>query len=264
MLKNLFIWTNSAILALTMLAWPILAQAQNPSPLVVIGEAVAADSNVAQGSFASPQAKPVRRANFLEETPSADARRVADWVAASGDNNGLPFIVVDKIRAKVFVFDRNGWLLGATSALLGEARGDDSVPGIGGQTLSSITPAERTTPAGRFVAEPGRDLHNDVLWIDYGASLALHRVIAGPGDRRLHRLETKSASDKRISYGCVEVPTEFYDDVVQKTFMSTGGIVYILPEIKTVQDVFPKASGVDRAVSIAVPNALGNAVWKQS
>jgi hypothetical protein len=181
-----------------------------------------------------------RRANFLGEVGSEDARRVADWVVASGDNGGLPFVIIDKTGAKVFVFDNGGRLRGAAFALLGKARGDDSAPGIGNRKLSAIRPEERTTPAGRFVAALGHDFEGDILWIDYGTSISLHRVIRGtPGDHRLERLATTSALDKRITFGCVNVPVKFYEEIVLKTFTGTTGIVYILPEIKTIQDVFP-------------------------
>ena len=178
-------------------------------------------------------------ANFLGENPSNDARRVADWAMASGDTTGLPFIIVDKIQAKVFVFDGVGQLRGATSALLGMAHSDDTVPGIGNRKLSSIRPEERTTAAGRFVATLGHDFHEDILWIDYDSALALHRVAIGkPSDRRLQRLATASADDKRVSYGCVNVPVKFYEDIVVRAFTGTSGIVYILPETKSIEDVF--------------------------
>jgi len=188
-------------------------------------------------------------ADFLGEIVSKDARRVADWVVASGDNHGLPFVIIDKVAAKVFVFDLGGRLRGATLALLGKARGDDSVPGIGSRKLSAIRPEERTTPAGRFVAALGRDLEHDILWIDYGTSISLHRVITGnPGDHRLQRLATTSTLDKRISYGCVNVPVKFYEDIVLGAFAGTTGIVYILPEIKTIQEVFPMAASAGVAM----------------
>ena len=97
-------------------------------------------------------AHPPKRANFELERASHEARHVADWVVDSVDNRSLPFAIVDKTDAKVFVFDADGRLRGAAPALLGLARGDDAVPGIGDRKLSSIRPEERTTPAGRFVA----------------------------------------------------------------------------------------------------------------
>jgi hypothetical protein len=208
-------WRTHLLLA-TMLAFPCLAKASQ-------GNAV----------------QPVVRAYFGGEAVSSDAQRVGDWIIASNDNAALPFIVIDKIRAKVFVFGGDGQLRGATLALLGKARGDDSTPGIGNQKLKTIRADERTTPAGRFVAFLGRDFEHDLLWIDYAISLSLHRVITGsPGDHRLQRLATASALDKRISYGCINVPVSFYEQVVLKTFTGTRGIVYILPEVKALEDVF--------------------------
>jgi hypothetical protein len=184
------------------------------------------------------------KADFLGQAVSADARRVADWVLATNDNHYLPFIIVDKIPAKVYVFDNGGHLLGASFALLGKARGDDSAPGIGSKKLSAIRADERTTPAGRFVAFLGRDFQHDLLWIDYDISLSLHRVITGNrGDHRLQRLATSSALDKRISYGCINVSVSFYETVVLTTFANTGGIVYILPEVKTLREVFHMPGG---------------------
>ena len=188
-----------------------------------------------------------QKAQFLGEAASADSRRVADWVLAAGDNGNLPFVIVDKREAKVYVFDRGGLLLGATFALMGKARGDDSAPGIGTRKLADIRADERTTPAGRFVAFLGRDFDHDLLWIDYAISLSLHRVITGNrGDHRLARLATSSAMDKRISYGCINVPVKFYEQIVLQTFAGTKGIVYILPEVKRLQDVFRIAELADR------------------
>ncbi len=194
--------------------------------------------------------------DFQGEVASADTRRVADWVVASGDNGDLPFIIIDKIQAKVFVFDRAGGLLGAAPALLGKAHGDDTAPGIGSKKLSAIRPDERTTPAGRFVATLGHDLKKDILWIDYKNALSLHRVIKGtPGDHRAERLATPSPLDNRISFGCVNVPVYFYESVVLKAFTGTSGIVYILPEIKSVEDVFRIPQATSRsAEDVAGPS----------
>jgi hypothetical protein len=147
------------------------------------------------------------------------------------------------------VFDSSGQLRGATLALMGMARGDNSVPGIGSRKLSTIRPDERITPAGRFVAVFGHDFEQDILWIDYAAAISLHRVITGlPGEHRAQRLATASPLDKRISFGCINVPVSFYNGVVRKAFPGTGGIVYILPEVKTIRDVFGIPDGSDRSI----------------
>jgi hypothetical protein len=153
------------------------------------------------------------------------------WVVASGDNFGLPFIVIDKLKAKTFVFDGRGKLQGAAPSLLGLGRGDESVAGIGQRRLATMSPEERTTPAGRFEAALGHDLEQDILWIDYNSALSLHRVIAGsPKDRRHQRLSSPTPLDNRVSYGCINVPVKFYDNIVRPAFTGKVGIVYILPE----------------------------------
>lgn len=210
---------------------------------------LASPSLGADASAPAASAGRATAADFRGEAASDDARRVADWVVQARDNQALPFVIIDKKRARVFVFDSDGRLRGATLALLGRARGDDSAAGIGTRRLHAIRPEERTTPAGRFVASLGRDLQHDVLWIDYDASLSMHRVITGdPGDHRLQRLGTSSPRDKRISYGCVNVPAKFYDDVVLSTLGRTNSIVYILPEVKSIREVFA-ISDVDLPVS---------------
>jgi len=175
---------------------------------------------------------------------SATARLFAGWVIASSDSHGLPFIIVDKMNAEVLVFYPDGRLRGAAPALLGLAIGDDSVPGIGQRKLSSITLKERTTPAGRFVASLGNNLgKKNILWVDYDSALSLHRVITTKS--REHRLATASILDNRISFGCINVPAQFFDGVVEPAFKDGPGIVYILPEVKEMRAVFPGYFDVD-------------------
>ncbi len=188
-----------------------------------------------------------KRANFERENVSQDARHIADWVVDSGDNHGMPFVIVDKTDAKVFVFHANGRLRAAAPALLGLAVGDDSVPGIGKRKLSTIRPEERTTPAGRFVAALGHDLHRkEILWVDYDAGIALHPVITtNPKERRPQRLATPTPLDNRISYGCINVPADFFKSVVSPAFTGTNGIVYVLPETRSMQKVFDRMTSTN-------------------
>ena len=181
-----------------------------------------------------------RTADLRGEPATPDVRHIANWAVHSGDHEGLPFVVIDKRAGSVFVFDGDGRLRGTSAALVGSARGDDSVPGIGTRQISSIRPEERTTPAGRFRASMGQGPRGeDILWVDYEGALALHRVVTGvPEERRLQRLASKDAADRRITYGCINVPSQFFETVVAPAFGATQGIVYILPESRSPQALF--------------------------
>ncbi len=171
---------------------------------------------------------------------TTDARNFVAWVLHSGDHQNLPFIVVDKQAARIFVYGGDGTLQGAGAALLGIAVGDDSAPGIGEKRLADIARQDRTTPAGRFVADLGRDIKNaELLWIDYDTALSLHVVItSNVAERREERLASDLATDLRITYGCINVAERFYHDVVFPNFQGTSGIVYILPEVHSIEQVF--------------------------
>jgi hypothetical protein len=181
-----------------------------------------------------------KHADFEHESASRDARQMADWIIDSGDNHNMPFIIVDKINARVFVFIADGRLSSAAPALLGLASGDDAVPGIGTRLLANILPGERTTPAGRFVAALGHNLQgHEILWVDYDNAISLHPVITtNPAEHRAQRLATATPLDNRISYGCINVPAKFFEKVVHPAFTGTNGIVYVLPETRSTQQTF--------------------------
>jgi hypothetical protein len=124
--------------------------------------------------------------------------------------------------------------------LVGITRGDLSKPEAGDRELSDIPVSDRTTPAGRFVAKFGHAAGGrDVLWVDYPTAISLHAVITtNKKQRRLQRLNSPTPADNRITFGCINVPTAFYSNVVKPLFKGKSGIVYILPETKTLNEVF--------------------------
>jgi hypothetical protein len=199
------------------------------------------------------EGNPPKHADYASEDPSKEVRHVADWALDSGDTQGMPFAVVDKKAAKLYVFKPDGRLRGAAPVLLGIAKGDDSVPGIGEREFSDMPVEVRTTPAGRFVASLGRNLSGkEVLWVDYDAAISMHRVInTNPKERRPHRLATPTPLDNRISFGCINVPIKFFDDVLQPSFQGANGIVYVLPEVHSMQRVFAKYYDVDERAKLA-------------
>jgi hypothetical protein len=154
--------------------------------------------------------------DFGVSRPSPEVREVADWVLRTGDAGGRAWVIV---------------------------------PGIGDRPLLQIRPEERTTPAGRFVAEPGVNAQGeDIVWVDYDAAVSMHRVRTHvKTERRLQRLASPTPQDNRISYGCINLPRHFYEAVLAP-YARAGAVVYVLPEIRTHRDVFgmPEATTLSR------------------
>lgn len=179
--------------------------------------------------------------DFERQQPSADAREVAAWVQASDDAGGKPYLIVDKKAARLFVFEADGRLLAATPVILGAAVGDSSTPGVGERAQNgTLTPEDKTTPAGRYVTQPGRNIDGEhVVWLDYGEALALHRLRPGRSYKtRAARLASSQPQERRLSLGCVVVPVDFYLDVVKPLLGSRSGVVYVLPETQSARELF--------------------------
>lgn len=186
-----------------------------------------------------PAAPPPRLADFGDVKVSPDVKLVANWAAYTRDNGGRSFVVVDKKLARVYVFDPQGRLKADAPALLGEYVGDDSAPGVGDKPLWALKPWEKTTQAGRFVAEIGENSHKqDVVWVNYDLALSMHRVIKGlPKEHRAQRLASATYKDNRISNGCINLPIPFYEKVLAPTVRQTGAVIYVIPEVKSIQKV---------------------------
>lgn len=191
-------------------------------------------------------------ARFGSTSAGAEVRELLSWITRTGDHQGRAFFLVDKVNARLYVFDPGARLLASTPVLLGAAIGDDSVEGIGERPMAAIRPAERTTPAGRFVAEVGRNLQGEgVVWVDHAAAVSMHRVrVSNPLERRAERLATATPADNRISFGCINVPTAFYDRHVQAAFVvNPTATVYVLPETRSLREQF----GISQQKTPSVP-----------
>lgn len=204
------------------------------------GKVVAAAGMCAALTNVAALEQTVSKPEFGAHGASDDARFVAAWIMESADHRGMPFAVVDKKDARIYVFESGGRLSGSSPALLGQTVGDESAPNVGLHTQAGEVPlAERTTPAGRFISQPGRNLDGEsIVWVDYAAALAIHRVRPGASLRsREARLASATPDDNRASLGCVVVPEAFYDNVVQPLLGRSRAVVYVLPETRPVRDI---------------------------
>ena len=180
-----------------------------------------------------------KRAEFGELVASPDTRRVADWVVRTGDHDALPFLIVDKRAAFLHVFDPNGHAEAATPVLLGIARGDRFAPGAADKDMYDTSTSERITPSGRFLAQPGLDdKGHHVVWIQYNAGISIHAVLDRNGERRGQRLASPTPDDNRISFGCINLPSEFYRRVVRPLTERSRLVVYVLPDSEDALEFF--------------------------
>ena len=202
-----------------------------------------ASAHPVQPTIALALVRAPRFADLGSEAASDDVRRIANWVADSGDNHQLHFVILDKKNARVYLFTPDAQLRAATPVLLGFAAGDHTVAGVGQKAIHDVQPEERTTPAGRFVAQAGRNTTaEDVVWVDYEAAVSMHRVRAtDPRERRLERLASPGAEDNRISYGCINMPVAFFENELWPVFKGGRGLVYVLPEVLPLREVFAQA-----------------------
>jgi hypothetical protein len=216
-------------LVASLVLWPVFASAAEP------GESV--DPRVPADSRRFSAAA-IEFTIFSDA--SDDAKQMLLRIMQSADNRSLPFAVVDKRAARIFVFEPDGQLRGASPALLGLSPGDRGLVSLLNRPVSSLTADERTTPAGRFASEPGHNLTGEaIVWIDYAARLAIHRLRpADPRERRAERLASSAADDNRISFGCVIVPVSFYESVIAPSLGQSRGVVYVLPETENVAHLF--------------------------
>ncbi len=200
-------------------ARPVAPAGPPPPQLVYTGDPAAA-----------PQ---VAQTDMLLAAP-AEVQRVQRWVISSSDNQGAPFLMVDKPSAQAFVFNGSGQLLAVAPVLMGAAKGDQMlVPNSA--PMSAIPTNKRITPAGRWWARLAPDAAGKVvLVIDHAAALSLHPIVKGqPHENRAGRMATATPDDNRVSFGCINAPAAFFSNAVSPVFADKMGVVYILPETRT-------------------------------
>lgn len=179
---------------------------------------------------------------YFDQVPaSSQLIKLTSWIIETGDNQNAPYLIIDKAHAQLLIFHSDGTLAATTPVLLGLAVGDKLALNTSQQTLAKIKPADRITPAGRFIMEFGHDLHGqDIVWIDYAASISLHRIFEGNAkERRRERMRSASSADNRISFGCINVSKEFYEKTIRHIFRESLGFAYIMPEENSLELPFP-------------------------
>lgn len=179
---------------------------------------------------------------------SGASAEVISRPVAADQQDGRPFAIVDKRQATLSVHAADGRLIGRSPVLLGLTPGDVEPASARGKAPSALGVNERVTPAGRFEAQPGRNLSGEqIVWFDYRAHLAIHRLRPAPASQqRPERLASPRVEDRRITLGCVAVDPAFFDQVVLPTLGAGRSLVYILPER---EPVLAAAAGAPHAAT---------------
>jgi hypothetical protein len=226
-----------------------------------VGAVSAPAATEGSGAVSAGASSAAKRADFRGAAVSRDVQEIADWAVRSGDHQRLPFIIVDKVNAALAAFDASGRLVRTTPVLLGMGVGDAFAPGVVDMDMHQTQPWQRITPAGRFFAEEDLNLKGQkVLWVDYDTAIAIHKLPSKKTKQRRHeRIVSPNPADHRITFGCINVPPAFYDQVVHPQFRAKGGIVYVLPDSTPLKTVFKSYDG-GTASSTAVRQSANEAL----
>lgn len=167
--------------------------------------------------------------DLAREGWSAPVREIAAWAIESHDHAGLPFVVIDQARGRVFAFDANGRLGGSTPILRSPEWADDAAP------------------PGRFVADTRRSAGDGaIVWANGHETLA---VLATPPDwkRRPVAVQYHRPHHSRS----LHVAREFYRQHL-RAFRQQAGVAYVLPgtlDLRRMPRVYAQSAHHTRSAS---------------
>jgi hypothetical protein len=153
---------------------------------------------------------------------------VSQLAAHYGDST---FILVDKARGKLFVFE-NGRPIFTSAALTGSSLADRLPYDALGKTIAEASDLRyRVTPAGRFTVSPGLDrTYGNTLDINeiHGRNwiIAIHLA---PSQRREARLASTLDGDKHATEGCINVDANTMRALTRLLATRRSTPLYIIP-----------------------------------
>jgi hypothetical protein len=145
------------------------------------------------------------------------------------------YIVVDKPTARLFIIDSNKNLVTDFPVLLGQTKGESK--NIANSDSDIAIGA--TTPAGKYrltnlyinkddsVMYQGRIL--SLLGQGQGG-LAIHMTYPLEIEKRSKALETETTEDNRMSWGCINISLENWDNYIKPYFNTEKQFIFITPD----------------------------------
>ena len=144
--------------------------------------------------------------DLAREGWSAPVRQIAAWAIRTNDHRGLPFVVIDQARGRLFAFSGAGRLAGSTPS------------------LRDPVDVEPSAPAGRFVADTRRSAREGtIVWANDHDMLSLDA--APPPARGRQPL---AAGFHHRGGGALHVAGDFYRRHLT-AFRHRSSVAYVLP-----------------------------------
>jgi hypothetical protein len=183
---------------------------------------------------------------------SRDAQSVYERVAPIAMEGNKAFFIADKPSGMIHAFNGDGSYIASSPSLFGKKAGDVETGANITKTVDELSEEDLVTPAGTFKIQvlgngmPGGDyaggyilrMHNVKDITPDGKTrkrktfVAVHSVyLKKPAEMRKERLESKTAADNKISFGCINTSTDFFlNEIVPNIKSFKGGMVFVMPD----------------------------------
>jgi len=163
---------------------------------------------------------------------SPTAQAVYEAMAPVAMKSGKWFMVADKPNGMLHIFKEDGSHALSDPTLYGKDTGDVM------EAVSSLKGGAKVTPAGKFTlkARPSTYAGGQELILveskDYTGYIAIHAAdTSDASENRLGRLDTPTAADNRVSYGCINTKHDtFINEIAPNIANLDGGMVFVVPD----------------------------------
>lgn len=201
------------------------------------------------------------KVDFKDITAPASVQMVANQQFNTYKDS--PIIVVDKEAGLSYVFDSKGVIAGKSASLTGSAKGDFKSERAKKVKLSEMVTEDKVTEAGEFTGsrEVSKHYGSVIRIASYDNYFtAMHRTfLERPAEQRQARIDSPTSEDNRITSSCINVPQEFFEDVIAKVVPMNGKVqVVVMPETTDVESFFPDADFATSDTTYTTKTVRGN------
>jgi len=163
---------------------------------------------------------------------SPTAQAVYEAMAPVAMKSGKWFMVADKPNGMLHIFKEDGSHALSDPTLYGKDTGDVLA------AVSSLEGGAKVTPAGKFTLKARASTYaggQELILVeskDYTGYIAIHAAdTSTPSENRLGRLDTPTAADNRVSYGCINTKHDtFINEIAPNIANLDGGMVFVVPD----------------------------------